>query len=479
MIKRTDMMKKPVFFFMFLWMGVMSANAQGYHYDVNYDNTVSITDATLIINKILGKANAGEVEGLQEVDLGLPSGTIWANINVGASSPTDIGTYFAWGETLGKINYALDTYQYYVNGAYQNLTDVYGDISGSQYDAATVMWGKDWCMPTREQFEELTSNCDWAYNEYNGVGGTKFTSKTNGNSIFLPVTGYKENGAVSKSSECHYWTSTPYFDGVQDFECSTGPKGKWAVGFGAGVYRYYGRTIRPVRSPKTSTPKAVDLGLPSGTKWATFNVGASKPEEYGGYYAWGETEEKWEYNKDNYQYYQNGNYLDFGNNISGTEYDVAHVKWGGNWCMPTWDDFYELIANTTSEWVSINGVTGRKFTSKINGYSIFLPAAGGSFIEQFASAFIYSIAGISHVRFAGKYWLASRYAPGLYSNYYANQDAISRDDALDMYLRKEGSIITPPGSGDAYTHDSNEMCKYDPLWFAKSVRPVYKSSANP
>lgn len=123
--------------------------------------------------------------------------------------------------------------------------------------------------------------------------------------------------------------------------------------------------------------EAIDLGLPSGTKWASCNVGASKPEEYGSYYAWGETEEKDVYSEDTYKYYQNGSYVNIGSDISGTEYDVAHVKWGGNWCMPTLDDIFELLDNCTNEWTTLNGVNGRKFTSKINGNSIFLPAASG------------------------------------------------------------------------------------------------------
>ena len=122
--------------------------------------------------------------------------------------------------------------------------------------------------------------------------------------------------------------------------------------------------------------EAVDLGLPSGTKWASCNVGATKPEEYGGYYAWGETEEKEVYDESTYKYYKNGKYVNIGSDISGTEYDVAHVKWGGNWCMPTLEDIKELNDNCTREWTTLNGVNGKKFISKNNGNSIFLPAAG-------------------------------------------------------------------------------------------------------
>ena len=123
-------------------------------------------------------------------------------------------------------------------------------------------------------------------------------------------------------------------------------------------------------------PRMIDLGLPSGTKWASCNVGASKPEDFGGYFAWGETEEKNVYSENTYKYYQNDKFVSLGSDISGTEYDVAHVKWGGKWCMPTLDDIKELLDNCTSEWTTLNGVNGRKFTSKINGNSIFLPAAG-------------------------------------------------------------------------------------------------------
>lgn len=125
-------------------------------------------------------------------------------------------------------------------------------------------------------------------------------------------------------------------------------------------------------------PEAIDLGLPSGTKWASYNVGATKPEEYGDYYAWGETEEKETYTLENYIHCDGSyeTYHDLGANISGTEYDVAHVKWGGKWCMPSKDDIQELLSYCVSDWTAFNGIKGMKFTSKINGNSIFLPAAG-------------------------------------------------------------------------------------------------------
>lgn len=115
--------------------------------------------------------------------------------------------------------------------------------------------------------------------------------------------------------------------------------------------------------PDENHPHLIDLGLPSGTKWACCNVGSDKPEAFGGRYAWGATEE-------------NGSYATADSDISGSQYDVAHVKWGSNWRMPTKDNIMELLNNCTSERATPNNVEGRKFTSKINGSSIFLPAAG-------------------------------------------------------------------------------------------------------
>lgn len=117
--------------------------------------------------------------------------------------------------------------------------------------------------------------------------------------------------------------------------------------------------------------------MPSGTKWASWNVGATKPEGYGEYYAWGETEEKKYYDWSTYTY--RGvileTYHHIGVDIAGTEYDVAHVKWGGLWRMPTIAQQGELLENCTREWTQLNGVNGTLFTGP-NGNSIFLPAAG-------------------------------------------------------------------------------------------------------
>ena len=113
----------------------------------------------------------------------------------------------------------------------------------------------------------------------------------------------------------------------------------------------------------------VDLGL--SVKWATCNIGANTPEEFGQYFAWGETTTKAEYTYENSTTY--GKTM---NDISGNaQYDAATANWGGNWRMPTSDELYELINYCTWTWTTKKGINGCKVTGP-NGNSIFLPAAG-------------------------------------------------------------------------------------------------------
>jgi hypothetical protein len=135
-------------------------------------------------------------------------------------------------------------------------------------------------------------------------------------------------------------------------------------------------TMASAQCPDNNHPHMIDLALPSGTKWACCNVGASKPEDYGGYFAWGETSEKRDYTG-HYKYINSdtGKYEFIGSDIAGTQYDVAHVKWGGSWVIPNVDQITELIKNCTTLFTTQNGVNGCLFTSS-NGASIFLPALG-------------------------------------------------------------------------------------------------------
>ncbi len=182
--------------------------------------------------------------------------------------------------------------------------------------------------------------------------------------------------------------------------------------------------------PDENHPHLVDLGLPSGTKWGCCNVGADKPEAYGGYFAWGETEEKVVYNESTYKYYRNGSYVNIGSGISGTESDVAHVKWGGMWQMPSSYMIKEMVENCTSEWTTLKGVNGRKFISKNNGNSIFLPAAGGRWDGD-----------LLHAGEFGLYWSSSQY-PG-YSEHAYNLWLDSGFVNWGPYSRYSGRSVRP------------------------------------
>ena len=130
-----------------------------------------------------------------------------------------------------------------------------------------------------------------------------------------------------------------------------------------------GVAVKENLCPDSNHPHMIDLGI--GTLWACCNVGASSPEGYGCYYAWGETSEKNNYSSNNYAYYND--YI--GDFISGTDYDAATANWGTPWRMPTYEQIETLYNSCTSEWTQVNSVNGRKFTGP-NGNSIFLPAAG-------------------------------------------------------------------------------------------------------
>lgn len=144
-----------------------------------------------------------------------------------------------------------------------------------------------------------------------------------------------------------------------------------------------------------SDDRWVNLGL--SVLWAAYNVGASSPEVYGGYYAWGETETKSDYTYENYKYYNSstGVYDFIGKEISGTSYDVAHVKWGGGARMPTLEEVKELVTNCTIESGTYNGVAGDYVTGP-NGNSIFLPFSGNANVVDYVgySSYFWSGTGI-------------------------------------------------------------------------------------
>ena len=179
------------------------------------------------------------------VDLGLPSGTLWATCNVGANSPEEFGDYFAWGETQPKDTCNWSTYQFY-NGV--GLTKYTGDDGLTtllpEDDAATANWGANWRMPTRLEWQELINNTTVTWTQQGGVNGRLFTAQ-NGNTLFLPATGcFTGSNIYYVGSGGYCWSSSL---------CMEDPTLTWTFLFATDYYmiycygRAYGRSVRPVR----------------------------------------------------------------------------------------------------------------------------------------------------------------------------------------------------------------------------------------
>ena len=193
------------------------------------------------------------INGHRFIDLGLPSGLLWAETNIGAEKPADDGNYYAWGETEPQTSnsYSWDSYKYGTSKS--NLTK-YTDAKATldpEDDAAYVNWGDSCRMPTRDEFAELLNNCTWTWaskptSDGYFINGYKVTSVKNGNSIFLPASGYRYNGCLVESGLCGYcWSSSLYSSG------STGA-GFFFYSGGCGPndnLRCCGLTVRPVAEP--------------------------------------------------------------------------------------------------------------------------------------------------------------------------------------------------------------------------------------
>ena len=363
----------------------------------------------------------------EPVDLGLS--VKWASANLGASDPGEAGGYFAWGETapkagvyegkkykFGEYSNQMTKYNFYtvLSSTLRSLTTVTPldckETLDPEDDAAAVMLGGGWRMPTADELWELKTKCTWTpvttvldsteFFVERRLEGCVITSNVpgyEGNSIFLPAAGFiddygsfsAEGGVVSnKGHELCYWTST--------LDEAMGNSRRWN-----------GYTIRPVLDDNPSVdrppiapdpvkpPKRnvmVDLGL--SVLWADCNVGAESPEEAGARFAWGETAPKTYYSDYNYKYKKNydnmywwyfkysvGDEHDEAPFVDGKKRlekddDAAHANWGGKWRMPTKEEYVELFENCDWTETTVNGVGGFLITSAVPGYtsnSIFLP----------------------------------------------------------------------------------------------------------
>ena len=415
------------------------------------------------------------------VDLGLS--VKWATTNLGADKAVDAGNCFAWGETVPKDNSKVENYKlatkvtvkevsretgkehtwtkYVVNkyndDSIREKANDYWERTESPHvpikvgsrleavdDAATAQWGKDWRMPSTEEFVELAEKCMWIPVQREGMSGYLVQSKVNGNSIFLPFSGSEEVFTLPSPSIVRnrrvgrYWSRTRARDINMAKALYMTPeaiKCKGDTEDTDSYYRWSLLNVRPVTSvavkstrkqTKTTSipvhskvspvlkgelkaaPVAVDLGL--SVKWASFNVGATVPEEPGSFFAWGETFPKTEFEWKNYAFvpadnpvnrYTRGpeNLLKYNGpksslKLSGTnrydllqtleaEDDAATANWGGGWRTPTVDEFRELMEKCDWSVSSRNGVKGWDVKSRVNGNSIFLPSVK---IESVVSA---------------------------------------------------------------------------------------------
>ena len=216
--------------------------------------------ALLAIATTAGAQN--KINGHEYVDLGLPSGLLWATCNVGATKPEEKGDYFAWGETTPKETYSWDNYKW-CKGTLKTLIKYCGNsdygnegftdgktVLDPDDDAAAVNWKGGWRMPTREEFEELLANTTNVWTTVNNVNGRKFTAKNgSGKSIFLPAAGYFDNGTLKKPSEgCLYWSSSGLSSDSYDAFYRNLTK---SIVNGSQTYRCFGFSVRPVNENKT------------------------------------------------------------------------------------------------------------------------------------------------------------------------------------------------------------------------------------
>ena len=341
------------------------------------------------------------------VDLGLPSGLLWCNHNVGATSEREAGLYFAWGETTGYVDAAARNTALGLTGGFDSeayTTTGASAISAAltiAQDAAQANMGGDWRMPTMAEFQELIDGCNVTWTTKGGVYGELFTSKTNGNTIFMPAVGFYQGTTLyDNGTTGRYWSST-YGDNTNAYGLYFTSSG--IVIRDTGFSRYRGISVRAVQEP----PKYIDLGLPSGTKWAKGNIvskgndvyDVGSETDYGAYVSWGNVTPHFSSNGSTFD-----DSYDFGNSNSGpyastpgasipftsdtkqadfspnSGYDAARELLGDSWRTPMATEFQELYDNTDSEFTSINGVNGRKFMKKSDhSVYVFFPAAGNGY----------------------------------------------------------------------------------------------------
>ena len=342
-----------------------------------YFKAYAITEGNYTESEVFTVTTDAKFPIPEAVDLGLS--VKWAAWNMGASSINDVGGYYGWGDPTGELE--SYTSSDYATG-YKELS-----ICGTRYDIATVNWGKDWRLPKVEEIQELLDNSTIQATVQDGVPGYLLTC--NGKTLFLPKGGYKLKGETRSSGVMAYYWTGEQSDQLYPYDMCVSTTETYKSS--AIPNKAYHMLIRPVyiggsssgggSSTNAYDKYAVDLGLSS--LWSSVNLGATKETQSGKFYAWGETESKTSFTKDNYAYTIPGGegentYQWLGDEsgvISGTEYDAVKVAWGGDWVMPTYYDLDELYELCKWEATTKSGVAGYKVTGP-NGNSIFLPLTG-------------------------------------------------------------------------------------------------------
>ena len=503
----------------------------------------NLTSATTLYAKWTVNAS----DGHEKVQL-WEGGPYWATTNIGAENPEDYGYYFWWGDTVGyrrennawvatdgsssnfsfhsenTPTYPKDIATLLSEGWIVSQDGTY--ILTPEHDAAHVKWGGDWRMPTYQELNALSNNCDWTWAMKNGVKGYEVRGRGDyaSNSIFLPCAGdgYVTSSPNPAGSYGCYWSSVPISDNSSH---------AWLLYFYSSthrteyIYRDRGQSVRPVQSyiagpgqtytitfdkqsgsgGTTSTTAVYGSEMPSitlptrsgytfggywtgtngsgtqyytadgesartwdkttattlyakwighdkvqlwegGPYWATTNIGAENPEDYGYYFWWGDTVGyKWEndvwvasdgsssnfsfdsentptYNKDIATLQSEGWVVSQnGTNVLASAHDAAHVKWGGDWRMPTKQELDDLNSNCDWTWTTKNGVGGYEVRGRGDyaSNSIFLPCAGfgfGSSLSVGSHGYYWSSLPYSDA--SSSSWLLGFYSSYHVTNYY-------------------------------------------------------------
>ncbi|WP_337638741.1 hypothetical protein [Prevotella sp.] len=344
----------------------------------------------------------GSTDKVEYVDLGLPSGNLWATCNLGASSPEAYGDYYAWGEVEPKKEYTYPNHKWYKEGAPSLGFTKYNNEDGKltledEDDAVIQKLGNGWRTPTLADFRELTNQKLTTIKKttLNGVVGYQITSKRNKKSIFIPCAGFKQDKPqtreISSSEEVAICMTNLRCIDYKVFNA-------WSFAFQNDRIGRYGKrrpdgiSIRPVKGPGVPVPNnCVDLGLDSGLLWAKCNMGTTDPTKPGDYYAWGELSTKKEYYSDNYKHFGKHGVIKYnekdGKEVLELEDDAARVNLGVGYRIPTQKDWEELLEDCKWEAVtttlpeivdpSQKKVIARWKVTGPNGNSIVLPTTSG------------------------------------------------------------------------------------------------------